>query len=283
MADLGPYRETVGIRQVTHNGVKLEAATRLEITGGTAATETAGDGVKTYKLDLSAMAAMVAGVTGTAPIVVDNSDPTNPIVSIDAASGSAPGSMSAAHYALVNGAVSAATASTLILRDGLGRAKVADPSANDDIDTKGARDTAIAAISSTLRLTRSWSCANVIAGTGPITPAYVPMGSAMVNAPSSSVRQERAIIKMRPISATVQGVAGSGAGTIRFEIYVGGSATGDYVELANNTTGINATAMPIQDTINQNDVFDLRYTIVSGSTVSAMLNVCITILFEEVP
>jgi hypothetical protein len=239
---------------------------------------------------------MVAGVTGTAPIVVDNTDPTNPIVSIDAASGADPGSMSAAHWSKLEGIEAGAdvtdfdnvstalsSASGNISVNSVRITNVADPMDPQDADTKGARDTAIAAISSTLRLTRSWSCANVIAGTGPITPAYVPMGSAMVNAPSSSVRQERAIIKMRPISATVQGVAGSGAGTIRFEIYVGGSATGDYVELANNTTGINATAMPIQDTINQNDVFDLRYTIVSGSTVSAMLNVCITILFEEVP
>lgn len=52
MADLGPYRETVGIRQVTHNGVKLESAMRLEITGGEIETITAADGVKTYKLTM---------------------------------------------------------------------------------------------------------------------------------------------------------------------------------------------------------------------------------------
>jgi hypothetical protein len=39
--------------------------------------------------------------------------------------------------------VSAATALKLMRRDAAGRAKVADPSAADDIDTKGARDTAI--------------------------------------------------------------------------------------------------------------------------------------------
>lgn len=56
MADLGPYRETVGIRQVTHNGAKLEAAMRLEITGGEIETVTAADGEKTYKLDLGTLA-----------------------------------------------------------------------------------------------------------------------------------------------------------------------------------------------------------------------------------
>jgi hypothetical protein len=50
----GPYNDTVGIRQVTHNGVKLEAAMRLEISGGTISTVVANDGVKTYKLDLEA-------------------------------------------------------------------------------------------------------------------------------------------------------------------------------------------------------------------------------------
>lgn len=40
------------------------------------------------------------------------------------------------------GATSAATALKIIKRDSAGRAKVADPSAVDDIDTKGARDTA---------------------------------------------------------------------------------------------------------------------------------------------
>ncbi len=40
---------------------------------------------------------------------------------------------------------SAATANALVLRDANSRAKFADPSANDDVDTKGARDAAITA------------------------------------------------------------------------------------------------------------------------------------------
>ena len=59
----GPYTPTVGIRQVTHNGVLLPAAMRLEITGGTVETITADDGVKTYKLDLTTtLAALTARV-----------------------------------------------------------------------------------------------------------------------------------------------------------------------------------------------------------------------------
>jgi len=44
---------------------------------------------------------------------------------------------------LLNAATDAATATTLILRDAAGRAKVADPSVDSDIDTKGARNAAI--------------------------------------------------------------------------------------------------------------------------------------------
>jgi hypothetical protein len=43
----------------------------------------------------------------------------------------------------LNEAASAATASALMVRDAGGRAKVANPGAADDIDTQGARDTAI--------------------------------------------------------------------------------------------------------------------------------------------
>lgn len=133
-------------------------------------------------------------------------------------------------------------------------------------------------------ITRTWSCSNVIAGSSPITPAYMVMGGAMTTTPATSpIRRERAIIKMKPIAATVQGVAGSGTGVIRFEIYVEGSATGDYVECGNNTTGLDKTAMPVQGTIEINEAFDLRMSITSGSTVSAMTYVSVTVLFEELP
>lgn len=62
MADIGPMRESVGIRQVTHNGVKLPPAMRLAVTGGTLTAETADDGVVTYKLDLSGSDASAAAI-----------------------------------------------------------------------------------------------------------------------------------------------------------------------------------------------------------------------------
>jgi hypothetical protein len=49
------------------------------------------------------------------------------------------------HTQLRDACVSAATALKIVRRDAAGRAKVADPSAVDDIDTKGARDAAISA------------------------------------------------------------------------------------------------------------------------------------------
>lgn len=59
------------------------------------------------------------------------------------------------HNAVTNphSATAAATASRLVLRDAAGRAAVADPSAAGDIDTKGARDAAVAALSSADTLT----------------------------------------------------------------------------------------------------------------------------------
>jgi hypothetical protein len=60
----------------------------------------------------------VASVAGTAPIV--SSGGASPAISITAASGSAAGSMSSAHYTLLAGATAAATATTLVERDASG-------------------------------------------------------------------------------------------------------------------------------------------------------------------
>ena len=89
---------------------------------------------------------VVSSVGASAPIT--SSGGTTPTIGINAATGTDPGSMSAAHFTLVNGATASPTASTLIVRDGAGRAQVADPSASADIDTLGARDTAVGAVSS---------------------------------------------------------------------------------------------------------------------------------------
>lgn len=63
-------------------------------------------------------AGTVTSVTGTSPIV--SSGGATPAISISASSGSAAGSMSSAHYTLVNAATNANTASTIVKRDGSG-------------------------------------------------------------------------------------------------------------------------------------------------------------------
>lgn len=60
----------------------------------------------------------VTSVGATAPI--QSSGGTTPTISIDAASGSAAGSMSSAHYTLVNNATNSNTASTIVKRDSSG-------------------------------------------------------------------------------------------------------------------------------------------------------------------
>lgn len=99
--------------------------------------------------------AVVTSVSGTAPIV--SSGGATPAISISASSGAAAGSMSTAHYTLVNDSTASATVSTIMKRDAAGRAQVVDPSANADIDTKGARNTAIAAATASTTFTSAGS------------------------------------------------------------------------------------------------------------------------------
>lgn len=61
----------------------------------------------------------VTSVSGTSPISVSNGT-TTPAISISAADGSGAGSMSSAHYTLVNNATNANTASTIVKRDASG-------------------------------------------------------------------------------------------------------------------------------------------------------------------
>lgn len=90
-------------------------------------------------------ASWVSSVTGTSP--VNSSGGATPAISIDAASGSGPGSMSAAHYTLVNAATDVNTASTLVKRDASGNftagqitatkvTGLSTPSAGSDAATK---------------------------------------------------------------------------------------------------------------------------------------------------
>lgn len=73
----------------------------------------------------------VTSVTGTTPI--NSSGGATPDITIDAASGTGPGYMSPAHFSLVDGATSAATASTLAKRDADGRMKAVAGVASDDV------------------------------------------------------------------------------------------------------------------------------------------------------
>jgi hypothetical protein len=78
--------------------------------------------------------------TGSGAIVV-----TGTVISIDPATTSDPGSMSAADKTKLDNATDAATASRLIIRDASGRAKVVDPAVAGDIATKNYVDTQITA------------------------------------------------------------------------------------------------------------------------------------------
>lgn len=73
-----------------------------------------------------------ANLTVTAPILNSGTQDA-PVIAISAATSGAAGSMSAADKAKLDAATDAATASTLMMRDANGRAKVAAPAAASDI------------------------------------------------------------------------------------------------------------------------------------------------------
>lgn len=77
-------------------------------------------------------------------------------VSIDAASGAGPGSMSSAHYDLVNGATATNTNDTLVLRDGTGGFAAQDITANDISLTTGT----ISTVASTGNEIVNWTTMN---------------------------------------------------------------------------------------------------------------------------
>lgn len=179
---LGPARNTVGIREARANGTVLPGAMSLDVAGAGATFEhVEADGSQPAKYlltvpetDLGPLEAVApsadekAALTGTSGTpsasnkYVTNADsrmtnartPTahasshistgSDPIAIAVPSG-ASGLLSGVWAALLNAATDAATVATLILRDAAGRAKVADPSVDSDIDTKGARNTAIEA------------------------------------------------------------------------------------------------------------------------------------------
>ena len=181
---LGAMRNTVGIREVRADGTVLPGAMSLDVAGGGVTiehVEASGGQPAKYLLtvpetDLSPLEAVaptadekaaLAGTSGTpsgSNKYVTNADSrmTNARTPTSHASshvgggsdaiavatvnpGGVAGLLSAAWATLLNAATNAATAATLMLRDAAGRAKVADPDVDSDIDTKGARNTAIGA------------------------------------------------------------------------------------------------------------------------------------------
>lgn len=114
-------------------------------------------------LDSTFTSGVVSSVGASAPIT--STGGTAPTIGITAATALAAGSMSAAHFSLVNGATASPTASTLIVRDATGRAQVVDPLANADIDTLGARDAVVTPINN--RLTVVEAVGNDYAWSGP--------------------------------------------------------------------------------------------------------------------
>lgn len=218
---LGAMRNTVGIREVRADGTVLPGAMSLDVAGGGVTiehVEASGGQPAKYLLtvpetDLSPLEAVaptagekaaLAGTSG-APSgsnkYVTNADSrmTNARTPTSHASshvgggsdaiavatinpGGVAGLLSAAWATLLNAATDAARATTLILRDAAGRAKVADPSVDSDIDTKGARNAAI-----TSAIATSCYFPIVFGVQGPNTAGnYVPMdGNAAGASPST--------------------------------------------------------------------------------------------------
>ena len=75
--------------------------------------------------------ALIKSVTGTGPVSVDSSVAGVATVSVADATGAASGLMTAAGFSLVDGATSAATGDTLVLRDATGNISVSAPTAAD--------------------------------------------------------------------------------------------------------------------------------------------------------
>jgi hypothetical protein len=182
----------------------------------------------------------VASVAGSAPIV--SSGGVTPTISINAASGAAAGSMSAAHYALVNGATSAATVSTLMQRDASGRAKAVDPGASDDIDTAGARDAAITAALAALSIyiPLHWSFSSGVTGSNPaVIHGITPSPRMLDSTNTTTVSRQPVPVNcqlMGFVLAANQGGSPTNA-TLTFTVYKNNVATTDTFELNNNTTG----------------------------------------------
>lgn len=123
-------RDSSGVRVDAPDSLGNYLPIVLKLGANLTATATQSGGVSVVTI-AAAGGGSVTSVTGSAPIV--SSGGATPEISISAASGAAAGSMSAAHYSLVNGATSAATASTVVKRDAAGRFQAVAGVAADDV------------------------------------------------------------------------------------------------------------------------------------------------------
>lgn len=123
-------RDSSGVRVDSPDSLGNYLPIILKLGANLTSSVTQSGGVSVVTI-AAAGAAGVTSVTGTAPIV--SSGGATPAISISAANGSGPGSMSVDHYTLCAGATSAATASTLAKRDAAGRFKAVAGVASDDV------------------------------------------------------------------------------------------------------------------------------------------------------
>ncbi len=301
-----PPRVNISLRNPAPTITYSDAAPQAVGTtaAGVAATSSRGDHVHAHGSQLggSLHALAVAGVSHgfisdawQAVLEALNVSPpnhasrhTNGADQIANASGGGAGLLTAADFTKLAVATDAATASTLIIRDAAGRAKVVAPSGSTDIDTLGARDTAIAAALAAITKYHlyHWAYSAGTSGAGPTTPAYIWQGPSPSNAAGAFVRRYPVVVKMKPLSITIYPPTGGvpTSAVLRFELYSGNVATGDFVEFNNNLAVQTTTAFPLQGTLNAGVDVDLRVNVKSGSTVSvAMQATTFTVLFQEVP
>lgn len=123
-------RDSSGVRVDSPDSLGNYLPIILKLGANLTSSVTQSGGVSVVTI-AAAGAAGVTSVTGTAPIV--SSGGATPAISISAANGSGPGSMSVDHYTLCAGATSAATVSTLVKRDAAGRFKAVAGVASDDV------------------------------------------------------------------------------------------------------------------------------------------------------
>jgi len=191
-------------------------------------------------------------VTSSDPRNSDSRDPTahasdhistgTDVIPVAVPSG-ASGLLSGAWAALLNAATSAATALTIVLRDAAGRFKAANPDASDDVDTKGARDAALAG-----KLQFSFGANAVGVGTTSVSWMEAGMGASV--GLQSTPRGHIALVDCDIYAATetcgTRDKDGGSTGTVLYAVFVDNvdSTKGLSVNL-NTTAGVGIAMTPV--------------------------------------